>query len=265
MELAHRLISTRRGTILVSAVAALVAGTMILVYLDRYRSSVEAEGAPVTVLVARKEIPKGTSGSVIASKGLYTTTTIREGQLLEGAFSDPSSLRNQVATRDLFRGAQLTAADFAAGGRTVAGSLTDYQRVLSVPLDSAHGLIGQIDAGDHVDVYAGFNVIPLRADGTPVAGAQARPMLRLIMADIPVVAISGGKGGGLTSSTTNVDLKVTDRQAAELAFASDNGKLWLALRPAAGAQASPPGIVTVETLLLGVPPVTVLRSFRGRP
>jgi hypothetical protein len=37
------------------------------------------------------------------------------------------------------------------------------------------------------------------------------------------------------------------------------------LRPGAGAKAVTPGIVTVETMLLGVPPVQVLRSVGGRP
>ena len=67
------------------------------------------------------------------------------------------------------------------------------------------------------------------------------------------------------SGTTNVSLAVDDVKAAKLAFASDNGKLWLALRPSAGAKASRPGIVTVETMLLGVPPVQILRSVGGRP
>ncbi|HSC92650.1 MAG TPA: Flp pilus assembly protein CpaB [Gaiellaceae bacterium] len=265
MELAQRLISTRRGTVLVAAIAALLAGAMILVYVDRYRTTLETQGAPVTVLVARHTIHKGSAGDVIASKGLYTATTIREGQLLEGAFSDPSSLRGRVAARDIYPGAQLTAADFASSNDALAASLTEVQRVVSIPLDAAHGLIGDIAAGDRVDIFAGFNVVPLRADGTPVSGGQSRAVLKRIMADIQVLGVGAGKSGGLTGSgATNVQLKVTDEQAANLAFASDNGKIWLALRPSAGAKANPPSIVTVETLLLGVRPVNVMRSFGGR-
>jgi Flp pilus assembly protein CpaB len=264
MELAQRLVSTRKGTILISAVAAVLAGVMILVYVERYRNTVNAGGTPVTVLVAGQAIAKGTAGSVIAAKGLYTAMTIRQSQLLEGALSDPSSLRGKVATHDIYVGAQLTASDFAAGETNLASSLTDRERLISIPLDSAHGLTGQLQAGDSVDVYAGFNVIPLAADGTPLSGGQARPVLRLVMSDIPVVNV-GSKGGGLGgSSTANVDLKVDAQQAAELAFASDNGKIWLALRPSAGASAARPSIVTIETLLLGVPPVTALHSFGVR-
>lgn len=264
MEYAHRLTSTRRGTFLISALTAVLAAALILVYVNRYRSSVKTAGAPVTVLIARQDIPKGTSGSVIAQKGLLTATTIRESQLLEGAFSDPSTLRGRVTTREIFANAQLTASDFAAGETSVASTLTDRQRVISIPLDAAHGLIGQIEGGDRVDVFAGFNVVPVAGNGTPLAGGQSRAVLRRIMGNIPVIDVGSKAGGSLGSGSTNVGLKVSDYQAAQLAFASDNGKVWLVLRPSSGAKASPPSIVTVDTLLLGLPPVIALKTFGGR-
>ena len=261
MELAAKLVSTRRGTVLAALLIALLAGASILVYLNSYRESLQTQGALVTVLVAKKTIPKGTAGSVIDSKDLYSATTIRESQLLEGAMSDPATLRDTVATREIFEGAQLTAGDFEAAGDSLAAQLTDRQRVVSLPFDSAHGLIGGIEPGNRVDVYAGFNVIPLGLDGRPTAGGQARPLLRQILGNVPVLAV-GGKATG--SGTTNVSLRVDDVDAARVAFASDNGKLWLALRPSAGAKASRSQIVTVETMLLGVPPVRILRSLGGR-
>ena len=260
MQLATKLVSTRRGTLIAALLVALLAGAAILLYLNSYRDSLKAQGALVTVLVAKETIPKGTSGSVVAAKDLYTVTTIRESQLLEGAMSDPATLRDKVATREIFEGAQLTAVDFGAAGDSLAAQLTDRQRIVSVPFDSAHGLIDGIEPGNRVDVYAGFNVIPLGPDGQPINGGQARPILRLILADVPVLAI-GEKGKG----ATNVSLGVDDLKAAKLAFASDNGKLWLALRPSAGAKASRPVPVTVETMLLGVPPVQILKSLGGRP
>jgi Flp pilus assembly protein CpaB len=260
MQLATKLVSTRRGTLIAALLIALLAGASILLYLNSYRDSLKAQGAMVTVLVAKKSIPQGTAGNVVAAKDLYTVTTIRESQVLEGAISDPASLRNKVAAREIFEGAQLTASDFGAAGDSLAAKLTDTQRVISVPLDSAHGLIDGIEAGNRVDVYAGFNVIPLDAGGRPINGGQARPMLRRILANVPVLAV-----GEKSKGATNVSLEVDDVDAAKVAFASDNGKLWLALRPSAGAKASRPGIVTVETVLLGVPPVQILRSVGGRP
>lgn len=261
MELAAKLVSTRKGTLVAALLIAVLAGASILVYLNSYRESLRTQGALVTVLVAKETIHKGTAGSVVDAKDLYTATTIRESQLLEGAMSDPTTLRAKVATREIFEGAQLTAADFGAAGESLAAQLTDRQRVISVPFDSAHGLIDGIEPGNRVDVYAGFNVIPLGADGKPTSGGQSRPMLRLILPNVPVLEV-GEKAVG--SGTTNVSLKVDDVDAAKLAFAADNGKLWLALRPSTGAKASKSGIVTTETMLLGVPPVQILKSFGGR-
>lgn len=262
MELVQRLTSTRGGTIALAALAACLAGISIVVYLNKYRHSVTAEGAPVTVLVAKRTIEKGTPGAAIAAGGLFTTSTIRESQLRNGAFSDPTSLTGRTAAHILYPGQQLTASDFVAGAASQAATLTKAERLISIPLDAAHGLIGQVEAGDHVDVLVGFNVIPLGPGGTPVNGGQSRPVLRMVMQNIPVISIaSKGSLGG--AQTTNVTLRATAAQAEELAFASDNGKVWLVLRPAAGASLARPGLVTVETMLLGIPPVTVIHSLGG--
>ena len=261
MQMGTKLISSRRGMIIVAAAAALLAGLLILIYLNGYRSSVRAEGAPVTVLIAQENISKGTTGTVIASNALFKTTTMRESQLREGAFSDPTNLTGKAAAHEIYKGSQLTASDFAAAASSLPGELTGQERMIAVPLDAAHGLIGEVEAGNHVDVFAGFNVVPTAANGTPIAGAQSRAILKRIITDVPVVRVVA-KSGGLGASTTKVIVKMTDKQAADLAFSSDNGKVWLALRPGAGAESSPPNVVTLETVLFGVPPIAVLRSLR---
>jgi Flp pilus assembly protein CpaB len=253
MEYAQKLMSTRAGTIAVAGGAALLAGIFILVYLNRYRHSVKAQGAPVTVLVAKRLIPKGTTGAAVSSAAFYEQTTIRQSQLLDGAFSDVASLRGRVAARDVLANQQLTAADFTTGAESLASSLSGRQRVIDVPLDTAHGLIGHVQTGDRVNVFAGFN-ITVRGNG------QTFPVSRLIAQGVPVADVAkkaGGFGGGGGGTTTNVSLRVNDAQAAAIAFASDNGKVWLVLRPPTGARPVRPGIVTVGTVLLGVPPVQV--------
>jgi Flp pilus assembly protein CpaB len=258
MEFAQRVISTRAGTIAVAAGAALLAGISIAVYLNRYRHSVSSKGAPVTVLVAKRSIAKGTSGDVVASQGLFTTATLRESQLREGAFSDPAAIRGRVAVRDVYRGQQLTAADFLAGAASLPSTLTGTQRVMTIPLDMAHGLIGHVQAGDRVDVYAGFNVTPV---GT-VTSTNAYPVIRRLLDNILVVDVSDQSLGtvGQQSNDNNVSLRVDDAQAAKIAFASDNGKLWLSLRPAVNARSTKPGLVTVESEVFGLPPLPVSRK-----
>ena len=265
MEAAQKLISTRRGTIILSVIAAAVAGGLILVYVNRYRDSVKAQGAPVTVLVARQMIPKGTAGNVIAEQDLYSATTLRQSQVLNGAFSDASSLRGEVAAQDIFPGAQLVASDFAAASTNLAASLTGTERIVSIPFSAANGLAGELQAGDHVDVYVGFNVVPIGANGVAQNGGQAKAVVRRVLTDIPVVAVAGKTSGVISAGGPgNISFMVNDQQAADFDFASQNGALWLALRPASGAKSTPPSIVSMETLLLGVPPREIVKDLGAR-
>lgn len=263
MDFPHKLVSTRRGAVVLSLLAAALAGVLIVAYVREYRNSVNSGSTPVTALVARTAIPKGTPGKAIAANGLFTVSSIASSRLHEGAFSDPASLTGLVAAHDIYQGQQLTSADFAAASTSLASSLTGHERIVSIPIDSAHGLIGDIHAGDHVDAYVGFNVQPVAANGAAISSAT-RPVLRLAMQNIKVVSVTTEGAGINQAGNDEVTLQVTDRQAADLAFASDNGKIWLSLRPAVNAAASSPDLVSAETLLLGIPPVTVLHSLGGK-
>jgi Flp pilus assembly protein CpaB len=259
MEFAQRVISTRAGTIAVAAGAALLAGISIAVYLNRYRHSVSSQGAPVTVLVAKGAIAKGTSGDVVASQNLFTTATLRESQLREGAFSDPAAIRDRVAVRDVYKGQQLTAADFVAGAVSLPSTLTGTQRIVTIPLDTAHGLISQLQPGDRVDVYAGFNITPVCGGCSGAAvGTQSFPVIRRLIQNVLVVDVTGqAKGAVAQQGSSNVSVRVNDGQAAKIAFASDNGKVWLALRPAANSRSTRDGLITVESEMFGLAPLPV--------
>ena len=93
-----------------------------------------------------------------------------------------------MTTADVFPGEQLTAANVETGGSTsLANRITGDERAVTIPIDAAHGMAGNISAGDHVDIYAGFNVKKLKADGTPDTAAAERPVLKLLVADVLVL------------------------------------------------------------------------------
>jgi pilus assembly protein CpaB len=261
MESAHKLFSTRGGTLFMAGLAAVLATVAVLVYLSHYRSSVKASGVPATVLVAKQLIHKGTPGAAVAREHLFQATTIRESQLRNGAISDAATLSGRVAANDIYPGQQLTADDFVVTSNTLASRLAGTERAITLPIDAAHGLIGHVETADRVDVYAGFNVTPIDSAGRP-SGGTGRAVLRLIVPNVSVLAVGNSSSG--SSGQSSITLDVNPRQAANLAFASDNGKVWVVLRPASGAKPTPPKLVTVETLLLGIPPVAALKSFGGR-
>jgi Flp pilus assembly protein CpaB len=210
-------------------------------------------------------IQKGTPGDVVGSTGLYQPSEVLRSNLKDGAFVDPTSLHGRVAAEDIYPGQQLTASDFAVASPTaIENKLSKFQRAITLPLDAAHGMIGQVQAGDHVEVLGGFQVQRINPDGTPAPNAATRPLLRVLVSNALVLAAPGSAGGGLGNNAKSVVLRVSDRQAAELAFASDNGKVWVILKPPTGARAAAPSLVSLETILLGVQPIRVLRSFGGR-
>jgi Flp pilus assembly protein CpaB len=244
----RKMLATRRGTVLVAAVCALIAAGILIFVMQRYRHNVDAEGNPERVLVASGLIQKGTSGDAVASEQLFKSTTVAAKQLSTGALADTAQLHGKVAAADIYPGQQLTAADFKAGS-SLTSELGPTQRAMTITLNSAHGMIGQVHSGDHVDVYAGLSTEP--------GSGRSIPVLRLLMSNIQVlVAASGGSGGGLTGGSAqneegNVTLKVGADQAGELAYAADNGKVWLVLRPANATPTSAAPLTSTQSLLLG--------------
>jgi hypothetical protein len=75
-----------------------------------------------------------------------------------------------------------------------------------------------------------------------------RPLAR----NLSVLKIEKDSG---SSSDTNVTLRTSATMATELAFAVENGKVWIVLRPAAGAKDVEPRVVTADSLLFGVKPL----------
>src|SRR5215218_2452928 len=257
MQATRKILSTREGTLGFAAVAALLAIAVLLVFMRGYKRSLDQGAEPVTVLVAKSQLPKGSSGDLIAAKGLFQATGLKREQVKQGAITDPAGLRGLVAAQAIVPGQQLTTADFAKPSDPVLSKLGEDQRAVTVPLDVAHGMIGQISAGDHVDVFAGFQVQP---DGA----SRPRPVMRVLLQDVEVLEapdVDAKAKGGLAqqNQTQNVVLRVSDSQAVELAFASDNGKVWVALRPQAGGTQKGISLTNLDRMVFGMDPIPIDR------
>ena len=102
-------------------VGAFVVGVFLAIFvglLNHNRNTVACTGCglPRPVLLAKVSIPKGTSGRVIYTNGLYSTKLVQLSQRVMGAFIDPREFRGEVTTRVIPAGVRLTAADFALRG-----------------------------------------------------------------------------------------------------------------------------------------------------
>jgi Flp pilus assembly protein CpaB len=169
-----------------------------------------------------------------------------EDDLRAGAITDAAALKGQVAATDIYPNQQLAAADFKSGEGVLAAELAADARAISVPVDATHGLIGQVNEGDHVDVYGTF-------EAQDANGSRPHPVLKVLAQNVPVLKLPQGKAPADDTARSPVTLKVGERVATQIAFAVDNGKVWLALRPASGTRDPQPGLVTLESVL-GIQP-----------
>jgi Flp pilus assembly protein CpaB len=237
-----RLFKNRGNAVVAGIVVALLAIVLLVIYLHSYRSSVNSGKQPERVLVATKLIQRGTAGKLIAQQGLYSVTSVQKDQLQAFAISDPSAIQGRLAATDIFPGQQLTQGDFTTeNASSIPYQLTGPQRAIAISVDSEHGLIGQVESGDFVDVYIGTNGPATGSAASSSAGAT-QPILSLLAADVYVMVAPG-------VGSANAVLRVTAQEAPKFAFAADNTRIWLVLRPQVGASKTPAERVTLASLL----------------
>ena len=258
----RRMLSTRRGIMTVATAAAVLAGAILLVFLNAYRDGLTGGGKSETVLVAKQLIAKGAPAEVIAAEGMYQSTTLDQNKVEDGAISDPDAIKDRYAARSIFPGEQLRPEDFTSNTDGFSSRVAGYERAMAVPVDNHHGMIGELRAGDHVDVIGAY----LLTSGSALVTSS---VTKTLLQDVLVLKAPEEREEGLADEQ-EVYLKVpSDRDAEVIAYTAEIGKIWLTLRPAAGAQSHSPAIGTVQRALFGAKaqPVTraeLLKALRGQ-
>lgn len=253
-----RVFTSRLGAFGMATVLAVAAAALVLVYLANHDSSLNSSSGKVTVLVATRTIPQFTPGNQVVDGEMFRESTVARDALADGAITDPSTLKGLVARNDVYPGEQLTTNQFQRSDTTnVAVKLQPDQRAVGFPVDPASGLIGQIQAGDHVDVIATFDVLPIGKNGLPLTGGQAIPLTRTIVSNALVLTApqpsSGGPGnGGDSAHGPSLTLAVGTDDVNRVMFAQQKGAVWFVLRPPGSSQDVGPDVVDVDAVLRGV-------------
>jgi Flp pilus assembly protein CpaB len=239
------LMATRQGALALALICAVAATGVLMFALGRYKTAIKAPPIPqTTVLVATKQIAKGTSASTIATAGEYRAMPIVATQLAPGAVSDASVLSGKVAAATILPGQQLTVADFEAVP-AVTGALAPYQRAISLSIGAIPGSTAIVQTGDRVDLYTEFGKgVILLERGAPVLSApNAAPP--------STPATAGAKAAAPAAATTGpLVLGITSARAAQIVYAAQNGTLYLTLRPA-NADHTPNGITSLQGVVAG--------------
>jgi Flp pilus assembly protein CpaB len=226
----RRFAGTRRGALVVAVAAAALAAIVLAAYLKNYKSSVQAGTAPTRVLVADRLIQKGTSGDVVATEALFRPTTIAHDEAKATALPDAAALAGKVAARDIYPGEQLVASDFSAKADAIRGRLQGTDRAIGVALDNAPGLVGTVHPGDKVDVMGILD--------QQTGGMNTGVLRTIVQGALVLKAPSAPRSGVGAQKADPVIVRVSDEEAAQIAYAADHGHLWFSLRPPAGAKSS---------------------------
>ena len=243
-NLTERLTTSRGGAVLLGIVAAVIAAILLIVYITNYRSSVKSDNAPLTVLVAKRLIPAGTTGAQIGRKQLYVLSSKPKDQIQTGALTDPGALSGQTAAADIFPGQQLTSANFTAGAApgdvSATGGLSSQlkanQRAVVIQIDVLNGNLSNLQPGDRVDIYQ------------EIAGSSGT-IIKLFRANVPVLQVNSGGDASTGTVTGQIVLSVPARDSADVLFASKHTTLSFALRPAKGSTPTPPETASKQTML----------------
>lgn len=229
-RLIDRVTTSRGGAIAAGVVVAVIAAILLIVYVTRYKSSVDSTAAAVPVLVAKNLIPKGTAGTAVATKNLYQNTTVPQDKAQPNAISDPTALTGRLAISDIYPGTQLTLDNFSAeASSAINAQLSGKERAITLAIDVVNGSLANVATGDHVDLYTQVT------DNSKVS-------IRLFRSNVLVLSAPGAAGG-------NVVLKVRSKDASNILFAATQTPLYFVIRPASAAAESEGSLADLSTVI----------------
>jgi Flp pilus assembly protein CpaB len=243
----------RAKNIGIAVALAALAAILTSAYVVNYKRHVQRGEGKVTVLVAARDIPAGTSGADVVDQKMLKEQTVPRKAVVAGAISSPDQLAQYVATQDVFEGEQVSTRRFAPPTEQgIRAQIKGTQRAYELAGDPNQILAGTLKQGDHIDVVGNWKVAVKGGDGGD--NAITRVILRNIL--VMRAPIGGGSGATVTSggdNSQNVQLRVTDVQVQKLFWIEKNGEWHLTLRPPVNSVDSGNTIQEVSTMYFDGP------------
>jgi len=234
----------RAKNIGIAVALAALAAILTSVYVVNYKRQVQHGEGKVTVLVAAKDIPAGTSGADIIDQKMLKQETVPRKAVVAGAISNPDQLSQYIATQDVYEGEQVSTRRFAPPKEQgIRSEIKGTQRAYEVNGDGNQLLAGTLQNGDHVDVVGNWTV----PEGSP------HHVTRVVLRNLLVLRAPAASSSSTITSPSNggssVQLRLTDAQAQKLFWIQKNGNYWLTLRPPVNSLDSSNTIQEFNTML----------------
>jgi Flp pilus assembly protein CpaB len=183
-----------------------------------------AAPASTSAVVAKADIPAGTTGQAMVARGLVALQLVPTKSFVPTDLTSLQALNDEVLTTPVQKGHAVTATQLQAS--TSAISIPNGLDAMTVTISGAGDLAGYLQPGEHVDVYA--NITRLSTGANPPVPV---PCTELAMTNIEVLDVSstapsfsaakGGTGRSVPGSETLL-LAVQPTQARTLQFLTQN-------------------------------------------
>jgi Flp pilus assembly protein CpaB len=224
-------------TAVVAVLLALVAGILTWTYLSDADERARDDAELVDALVAREEIPKGTSGSQAKEDDLFTEEQVPRSAVPESALRTANNIDNLVAAYTVAPGQFIVRNTFVQPTQVsgFSGVLEEDMQAISINVDDTRGVAGFVAPNDVVSMILTLEIG--RLDESP-QGAQPVTTSAFLLPGLKVLAV-----GDTTATSTNAEgetrevssglitLEVTPRQALQIAQAAQSGTMYLTLNP----------------------------------
>jgi pilus assembly protein CpaB len=233
----------RLRNIVIAVVLASFAALLTMMYVTSYEKRVQNGEEDVPVLVAKSDIPAGTSGA--AAMGRVEERMVAQRNVAPGAVADKAQLEEFVVSEPIYAGEQVSRQRFSSSTEIgVRSSLTGNMRAVAVSGDSVQLLMDTLRAGDRVDLLSSLK---LNADDDTWA-------TRIVLRDIEVLKPAASSNtkkldNAARRNGLSVLLAVSDTQAQKLFHVLRHGEWTLQLRPVVDVVDSPESLETTPTIL----------------
>jgi Flp pilus assembly protein CpaB len=182
--------------------------------------------ATTSVVVAKANIPAGTTGQSMISNGLVAIQPIPTKTYTPADLGSLQGLSSEVLTQTVTKGHALNATELTAS--TSAISVPSGMDAVTVTLTGTNALAGYLQPGAHVDVYANITKI---STNSGLASTLPLPCTEMAMANIQVLDVqstvpsfAGHKSatGRAIPATETLLLAMNPAQARNAEFLSEN-------------------------------------------
>lgn len=242
-------------TAVTAVVLAALAALLAYRYLDDADERAQEDVELVGVLVAKGDIPRGTTGQAAIDADLFETREVPRNAVPDMARDNTEGIADLVASSKVGKGQFIVYDTFVEPSRLegFSSSLPEGKQAISLTVDAMRGVAGFVVPNDTVSLIVTLEVedLVVPAEGSNVTQTPPLTTTAFLIPGVKVLAVDDttitspaastapaeGSTEGETSSaapasSATFTLEVTPRQALQIAHAMQGeGQVYLSLNP----------------------------------